>query len=146
MKVILDANVFLSYLLAPTTERVITTSMKACFTENVDLFVPPELLAEIVDELQNKPYFRERVPQNLVVNFIQQMTLLADFLAPLEIIPSFSRDPDDDYLLAYGVINEIDYLVTAARDLLVLQQVTQVHIVKPSIFLQILREQGFLSG
>ena len=50
LKVILDANIFLSYLLAPGTERPITSIVNACFTEGVDLIAPPELLAEITSD------------------------------------------------------------------------------------------------
>ena len=143
IKVILDANIFLSYLLAPATERPITRIVRACFTDDIDLIVPPELLAEITDKLQNKRYFRECVPQTLIANFVQQMTALTDLLAPLEAIPAFSRDPDDDYLLAYGIMNDVDYLVTADLDLLVLKQVELVSIVRPQTFLDILSELGF---
>lgn len=142
LKVILDANIFLSYLLAPATERTITSIVRACFTEEVDLIAPPELLAEIVEKLQNKRYFRERVPQELIANFIQQMTVLTDFVSPLEQIPAFSRDPDDDYLIAYGLLNDVDYLVTADLDLLVLKQVEQLKIVRPKAFQVILDELG----
>ncbi|MCX6046844.1 MAG: putative toxin-antitoxin system toxin component, PIN family [Chloroflexi bacterium] len=142
IKVILDANVFLSYLLAPVTERTITMIVAACFTEEIDLIVPPELLAEIVEKLQSKRYFRERVPQELITNFVEQMTLLAASLAPLETIPAFSRDPDDDYLIAYGLLNDVDYLVTGDLDLLILKQIQQLKIVRPQAFLDILIELG----
>lgn len=138
MKVILDANIFLSYLLAPNTERIITNIVRACFSDDIDLLVPPELLDEIVDKLQNKKHFRERVPQNLIDNFVQQMLALTALTTPLETLSSFSRDPDDDYLVAYGLVNEVAYLVTADLDLLVLRQLENLKIVTPKAFLDIL--------
>lgn len=143
MKVILDATIFLSYLLAPSTERVITTVVRTCFSDEIDLLVPPELLDEIVDKLQNKKYFRERVPQNLIDDFVQQMTALTALTTPLETLTSFSRDPDDDYLIAYGLVNEVAYLVTADLDLLVLRQIENLKIVTPKTFLDILNTLAY---
>ena len=138
IKVIVDTNVFLSYLLAPATERPITKVVQACFTEDIDLVVPPELLAELVEKLTTKAYFRERVPQQLIDDFVEQMTLLHGDVMPLETIPTFSRDPDDDYLIAYGLVNEVNYLITDDLDLLVLRQVVDLKIVSPRVFLTVL--------
>lgn len=140
IKVVLDTNVFLSYLLAPETERPITSVVRACFSEDIDLLVPPELLTELVKKLTTKPYFQERVPQSLIDNFVEQMTLLQNDVMPLETIPTFSRDPDDDYLIAYGVVNEVDYLVTDDMDLLVLRQVANLKIISPRAFLRLLTQ------
>lgn len=44
-------------------------------------------------------------------------------------IPAVTRDPKDDYLLAYALVGQVDYLVTGDRDLLVLGQVEHTKIV-----------------
>lgn len=139
MKVILDANIFLSYLLTPSTERIITNVVRACFSDEIDLLVPPELLEEIVDKLQNKKYFRERVPQHLIDDFVQQMAAMTALTISPETLTAFSRDPDDDYLIAYGLVNEVDYLVTADLYLLVLRQIENLKIVAPKPFLDVLK-------
>jgi uncharacterized protein len=65
---------------------------------------------------------------------------LAELLPPLEEFATYTRDPKDDNLVVYGVVNEADYLITGDADLLVLNRIGRMEIVKPSRFLAILRE------
>ena len=145
MRVLLDTNVYLSYLLAPDTERVITSVVTACFTQDaIDLLAPPEQVEELVRRAATKRYFQTRIPRAALGRFADQLRVLHS-LAPLpEEVPAYSRDPNDDYLVAYGVVNEVDWLVTGDADLLVLAQVGRLAIVTPARFLRLLREQGYL--
>jgi uncharacterized protein len=61
---------------------------------------------------------------------------------PLEEIAAYSRDPKDDYLVAYGVVNEADYLITGDLDLLVLGQVGDLQIVNPAQFIAVLQDNN----
>jgi putative PIN family toxin of toxin-antitoxin system len=144
MKVLIDANVFLSYLLSPSLTSTISTVVTACFTTDIEVLVPCELIAEITEKLATKRYFRERVPQDKIDQFIQQLTSLAELPPPLEGIASYGRDPKDDYLIAYGVVNDADYVVTGDADLLVLSEVGTLQIVAPANFLTILKEEGMI--
>jgi predicted nucleic acid-binding protein len=52
-------------------------------------------------------------------------------------IPAVTRDPKDDYLLAYVLIGGADYLVTDDEDLLALQQqIHELEILTPRQFSQ----------
>ena len=53
-------------------------------------------------------------------------------------MPRFSRDPKDDYLIAYAVVGEADFLVTGDKDLLVLRQIGDVRIVTVQELISIL--------
>jgi len=140
MKVILDANIWISYLLTPAEGRTITQIVEACFGDDIELLVPPELIDEIVENVQDSPYLRTRIVREALHQLIEQLALVAMIPKPLtEKLSTFSRDPDDDYLVAYGLVHEVDYLVTGDRHLLVLQQVEQLHIVEPRVFLDIFR-------
>ena len=55
-----------------------------------------------------------------------------------EEIPPVSRDPKDDYLLAYGLVGGADYLVTGDEDLLTLRDVEGLKIVSPREFVTLL--------
>ena len=60
-------------------------------------------------------------------------------LSPLpEKMPAISRDPKDDYLLAYAVSEKADYLVTGDDGLLTLEAIAGLRIVTPATFLSIL--------
>ncbi len=49
-----------------------------------------------------------------------------------------TRDPKDDYLLAYALVGKADYLVTGDEDLLELEQVDALKIVTAREFLTVL--------
>ena len=146
MKVLIDTNVWLSYLIAPSTPRAITTVVDACFIQDeIDVLLPRELIAELAAKVATKRYFRTRIPHARINAFIEQLTALAELPPSLEEIPEYSRDPNDDYLVAYGVVNEADYVITGDLDLLVLGQVGALQIVSPSDFVSILKECGLVS-
>ncbi len=146
MKVILDTNILLSYMLSPATPRAITTVTALCFAHDaIDLLVPPEQIEEFAAVAATKRYFRQRIPHAAIDDFVRQLRALAIMLPALEEIASYTRDRKDDYLVAYGVVNEADYLVSGDADLLVLGQVGGLQIVDPARFLIILRAGGFLT-
>lgn len=62
-------------------------------------------------------------------------------LSPTDIPIDFS-DPDDDYLLAYALIEEVDYIVTGDAALLALQAFGGVTIVDPRRFLAVLENKN----
>lgn len=134
----LDANVFLSYLIAVDADKTVVRVVRACFGPTIRLIVPHELLDEIETTAVDKAYFRERIPAKLLQAFRQELTLLAEFPPPVEHPSRFGRDADDDYLMAYALVNDVIYLVTGDQDLLVLGQIGNVRIVTPATFLQLL--------
>lgn len=140
MRVLLDTNVYLSYLLAPTTRRVITSVVRACLAlDAIELLAPPEQVGELVHRATTKRYFQSRISRATLDQLAARLRTLHS-LAPLpEEIPAFTRDPKDDYLVAFGVVNEVDWLVTGDAYLLVLGQVGRLAIVAPARFLHILR-------
>lgn len=141
MKVLIDTNVYLSYILAPDREGVITAVVAACLSlDEIDLIAPPAQITEFAEKAANKRYFRSRIPQAAVEHFVMQLKALGELLPLPEDLTTYSRDPKDDYLIVYGVVNETDYLITGDQDLLVLRRVGQLQIVTPAAFLKLLRE------
>ena len=57
-------------------------------------------------------------------------------------IDKICRDPFDDYVLAAAVAGKADYLVTADKDLLVLEKHEKVTIVTPNEFAAIMEPYG----
>jgi uncharacterized protein len=140
MKVILDANIWISYLLTPAEGRTITQVVEACFASDVELVVPQELIDEILENVQESPYLWTRIPQAVLQQLVEQLTLIATLPIPLtEELPPFSHDPDDDYLIAYGLVYEVDYLVTGDRHLLILKQVEHLTVIEPPMFLDLFK-------
>ena len=145
MKVLIDTNVFLSYMLAPERPSTVTAVVTACLSlDEIDLLVPPEQITEFRGKAATKRYFRSRIPHKAIAEFAAHLRVLGELLPPQEEPVAYSRDPKDDDLVAYAVINEADYLVTGNQDLLVLRQVHQLQIATPAQFLKILRSQNLL--
>lgn len=140
MRVILDANVLISYLLAPGSTRTITAVVESCFHADIDLVVPEELLAEMHASIAKSPYLNQRISTAQTDRFTGILAMMADRPPKLaDMFPQYTADADDDYLVAYAVVNNVDYLVTGDRHLLVLRKVQNTHIVLPATFLEILR-------
>ena len=145
MKVLVDTNVFLSYMLAPERPNTVTVVVTACLSlDEIDLLVPPEQIAEFASKAATKRYFRSRIPHKAIDEFVAHLRVLGELRQPQEESVAYSRDPKDDYLVAYAVINEADFLVTGDQDLLVLRQVGQLQITTPAQFLKIFRSQNLL--
>jgi predicted nucleic acid-binding protein len=65
--------------------------------------------------------------------------MIAAALPPSAPVPAVVRDPKDDYLIAHSVLEQVDYLVSGDKDLLVLGSVLGVRIVSPADFALLLR-------
>jgi uncharacterized protein len=145
MRVILDVNVFVSYLLTPDPARTITRVVEACLAAAIELIVPSPLLTELSVSVHGSDYLRQRISAGELDNLIARLRIIGE--TPPEIedeLQSYTRDPEDDYLVAYGLVSDVDYLVTGDPDLLVLGQVSNLRIVEPRRFVAILRQGGLI--
>lgn len=132
---LIDTNVWLSYLLTPAKPRTITLVVSTCFLrDEIDTIVPRKQLDKFTAKVATKSYFRTHIPHAAIENFLKQMAAMTKIFPPLEEVTAYSCDPKDDYLVKYGVVNEADYLITGDLDLIVLGRVGTLQIVKPSEF------------
>ncbi len=139
MRVLLDANIFISFLLHPDADSPYATIVRAAVAGQYTLLAPAELLAEFGARVRTKPYLVRHIAPEDVDAFIEIVRAVAEALPTLDVpIPAVTRDPKDDYLLAYAVLARANYLVTGDKDLLVLGQVEGVSIVTPREFLHFL--------
>ena len=145
MKVLIDTNVFLNHILAPSAQRTVTDVVTACLrADEVELLIPPEQIAEFSTKAATKRYFRTRIPQTAIDHFVTQLKALGEMLPQVEEMASYSRDSKDDYLAAYGVVNEADYLITGDKDLLILKRVGGLQILSLAALVPILRRHNLL--
>ncbi len=141
-RVLIDTNVFVSYLLAPrgrlgTIEVIVEAALARRFT----LLVSQELLDELSAVLTTSGYLRQRIPQELTENFLTAIRAIAALLPAFQdaVLPAVVGDPKDDYLLAYALVGQADYLVSGDQDLLALGTVDRLRIISP---LDFMRELG----
>lgn len=135
MRVLLDANIWISYLLAPNSALTIIRVAEHCFLPSVTLLFPVELRAEIQNSVDKSAYLRQRIAAEIVTDLIHAVQGVAEQPPLLEDPPDrVSRDWGDDYLVAYALLYSIDFLVTGDKDLLILGQIDSLAIVTPATF------------
>lgn len=139
MRAFFDTNIFISYLLTAPGQGTITQIVEAAFGQTFTLLISPELLEELRRRVATKKYLAQRISTNDVQRLIDLLLEIAETIPPLtEEIPAVTRDPKDDYLLAYALVSQADYLVTGDDDLLVLGKVSELIISNPQDFLALI--------
>ena len=119
MKVLIDTNVLLSYLLRPWGNsapiRVVVRSMSGID----DPLVPEYVLGELRRQTRNNRYFTSRVSEDAVELFIHLMERIS-IPIPITEAPILyrTRDPNDDVLVAIALAAGVDYLISGDKDLL----------------------------
>lgn len=141
MRVLVDANVWLSYLLTPESEGTITAVVRTCLSADIDVVAPLELIAELQNTLTSKPYFRTRISGDLATQFVTYLLESAEVPSQIEHIADYVTDADDNYLVAYAILYDVDYIITGDALVRRLGQVLKTKIVTPTEFLHVLRDQ-----
>ena len=109
MRAVLDVNVIVSALLAPsgTPARIVEAWQDA----RCDILVSPLLLAEL-ERVLTYPKLRRRIPideAELIIDWLARSAILVDDPATVPLVRS--TDPDDDYLIVLAA-NEGAMLVS----------------------------------
>lgn len=140
MRVLIDTNVFVSYLLNPNQPGTIRAIVRAFLEDRFTLLVPEDLLEEFALTVLNKPRLFNRIRSNDVEAFVRILKTHGEEIAKIEDpIPAVTRDRKDDFLLACAVVADADYLVTGDNDLLVLQgKISGLDILTPAQFAEVL--------
>jgi putative PIN family toxin of toxin-antitoxin system len=137
IRALVDANIFISYLLSPDSGGAITGTVESLWRNDIELVFPDSVATEIRATVQRKSYLRNRIaPEDFeaLISELRAIALPAD-PSPLEILPVL-RDSKDDYLLAEAVRANVDYLVSGDRDLLdIRDDIVRPRIVRPVEFL-----------
>ena len=122
MRVIVDANVLISYLLKPDNlGSTIRRAVRLVLTGQFQIIVPEQLVTELRDA-PNKPKFIGRLPHQDVERFVTgALTTIGTVVPPERVaIPRGGRDPKDRYLLEAAILHDVDILVSGDKDLLAL--------------------------
>lgn len=122
LRVILDANVLISYILKPDNlTSTIRRAVRLALTGQFRIVVPEQLLTELRDA-PNKPKFIGRLPQLDVERFIDNALTATGTVVPTRRVdsPAVGRDPKDRYLLEAAILHDVDILVSGDKDLLAL--------------------------
>jgi putative PIN family toxin of toxin-antitoxin system len=121
MRVLFDSNIYISYLLHPQNDSPMRQVMDAAMRGAFTLLLPGVLLDQFVARIGSKPYLTIHINSTDLAAAVAIWRAISETIPPiLAPIPAVTRDPKDDYLLAYAVVGQADILVTGAMDLLIL--------------------------
>ena len=137
IRVLVDANIFISYSLSPDSSGAITGTVESLWIGDIELVFPDSVATEIRATVARKSYLRDRIAPEDIEALIEELRAIAlpSDTSPLEILPVL-RDSKDDYLLAEAISANADYLVSGDRDLLdIRDDITRPRIVTPAEFL-----------
>lgn len=134
MRVVVDTSVIVSGLISAkgSPALIISRWIQGEFT----LLYSPAMLAELEDVL-NRAWLTERLAAtpNRVPDFLRTVRMMGELVGGYAQVGGVVRDPFDEMFLACALLGRADYLVTVDKDLLVLRQYGQTHIMNPGEFL-----------
>jgi len=140
MRVIFDTNIFVSYLLTKEDKNTIVSLVENIFAGKFKLLITEDLLEELRKKITHKRYLAKMIKIGDLKDVLMSLHEIGEQIPKITgKFPSFTRDPKDDYLIAYALVGQADYLVTGDKDLLILKKIDQVKIVLPRQFLKIIK-------
>jgi len=126
---ILDTNLWISFLIGKQLSE-----LKLLISEGVIIPVySQELLQEFLQVTQRqkfKKYFKSQAIIELIV-FLNEIGKMVEITSMV----SICRDPKDNYLLALARSEEVDFLITGDKDLLILKRFEKTIILSYNEFL-----------
>ena len=132
MKVILDTNIWISFLLG----KRLNVLREIFSMEKVEIFVSDQLLSEIRDVV-SRPKFNGKIGLDTVLKLFELISAKCKFINDYPDIETAIRDTKDLYLLSMAEYIPADYLVTGDNDLLVLRNYKETRIITFAEFINI---------
>lgn len=128
MKVVIDTNIWVSYLLGGLLQGI----DKKILSKEIKIVVSDEMLKEL-SEVLSRPKFKDI----FTVKRMKELFSLLDSYG-IVVLPgqkvNACRDKKDNFLLEVALEGKADYLVTGDKDILVLNSFHNTKILKPKDF------------
>jgi len=128
MKVVIDTNIWISYLLGSLLQGM----DEKILSKEIKVVVSDELLKEI-SKVSSRPKFKNIFTAKRIKELFSLLDSYAIVVSPSQKV-NVCRDGKDNFLLEVALEGEADYLVTGDEDLLVLDPFHNTKIVKPKDF------------
>lgn len=129
MKVIIDSNVWISFLLGFQKELM----HDVLLNEHIDIYVCPQLIHEIQD-VASRPKIQNRINEADVERLFRLIRVYCVSAEIKQRAVTYIRDEKDIYLLSLSKTIKADYIITGDRDLVVLEEYNDAKIVTPAQF------------
>lgn len=132
MRVVFDTNIIVSGILS--ARGAARALLDLARLGHITLVTSPVLLDELEDVLTR---FVPRAAAGEIRSAVEE---IADVVGPVE-VPSVTRDPDDDHVLATATAGNVAYIVSRDHDLLTLGAYQEIPILAPAPALHTVRAQ-----
>ncbi len=116
MQVVLDANVFVSAVITDgSPHRILQRWLRL---SDFEIIACQQLLSEVQEVLTTRPRVSRRVDQKLANRLISHLTTGIGLMPDPADVQRWTRDVDDDYLVALAREHGANYIVSRDNDLL----------------------------
>ncbi|OHD66003.1 MAG: putative toxin-antitoxin system toxin component, PIN family [Spirochaetes bacterium RBG_13_51_14] len=126
MKLVLDSNI----IVAAYAGRGLCNSLFELCLDRYSIIISDFILAEVYRTLNNKL----KMPPKNVQIIIDYLKEFCDLTAYTKLNESICRDKNDNDIIALAISNNVDYLITGDKDLLILKKYKKVKIISPREF------------
>ena len=128
MKVVIDTNIWISYLLGSLLQGM----DEKILSKEIKVVVSEEMLKEL-SEVASRPKFKNILTVRRIKELFSLLDSYAIVVSPSQKVNA-CRDKKDNFLLEIALEGKADYLITGDEDLLVLDPFHNTKIVKPKDF------------
>lgn len=132
MKVVIDTNIWISYLLGGLLEGL----DEKILSGKVKVIVSEEMLKEL-SEISNRPKFKNIFTDERLKELFSLLDSYAIMVSPTRKV-DICRDRKDNFLLEVAAEGKADYLITGDEDLIVLNKIDKTRIIKSRDFEKLL--------
>jgi putative PIN family toxin of toxin-antitoxin system len=133
MKIVLDANVFISSFFQGGNPRLILGRIIAGID---DLFITKEILDEIYDVICRPKFHADEDAINYFINSLEE---IANKIVPKIRIKNGSRDNTDNKYTECGITANVDYIISGDIHLLELKEYDKINIITVKNYLEIVK-------
>lgn len=131
MRVVVDTNVFASFVIKPTEEF---GELIEFLDTRATVLYSPETLTELVDVLHRRKFAKYTSPTE-IIEFVDWFRLAGEFVEVTEEVQA-CRDPKDDKFLALAAVRRADCIIAGDRDLRDMGAFRGIPIFTPAAFLR----------
>lgn len=137
IKATYDTNILVS---GTTISRgPISNVINAWINDEVEMITSEPLIYELTETFQ-KPYFASRLSKNQIQSYINIVRERATITPITKPIPTVSKDPDDNVVLATAESGTVSYIVTGDHQFQNIKKYKNIKIVDPRTFSEIIEE------
>ncbi len=116
MRVVVDANVFVSAVMGRgASHRILQRWLER---GDFEIIACQKLLDEILRVTTTRPRVTARVDSAVANRFIAHLTTVVGLVPDPSDVQQWTRDPDDDYLVALAREHNAEFIVSGDKDLL----------------------------